>query len=95
MISELIAKLKSKEISAVQLTESYVKNIEEKDSKLNSFVTKTFDQACEDAKKVDELIASSSNLRELLQKDLYLEFHLHSKTFFQQKILKQLPRQIF
>ncbi len=85
MISELIAKLKSKEISAVQLTESYVKNIEEKDSKLNSFVTKTFDQACEDAKKVDELIASSSNLRELFTERPLLGIPFALKDIFSTK----------
>ncbi len=65
MISDLIEKLKSKEITASELIEKYISNIEAKDGEINSFITKTFDSARAEAKNVDELIASSSDLEKL------------------------------
>jgi len=48
---ELSAKIKSKEVSSLELTELYISRIEKLDDKVNSVVVRTFDQAIEDAKK--------------------------------------------
>ena len=48
----IIKKINSKELSSVELTESYIKNIESA-KKLNTFVTTTFNQALESAKRFD------------------------------------------
>ena len=54
---ETVSALKNKEFSAVELTNSYIKNIEA-NRKLNAFVTDSFDLAIEMAKKSDEKIAA-------------------------------------
>ena len=51
---ELINKIKSKEISAVDATSAYVERIQ-KSKKLNAFVTETLESALEQAKKADEI----------------------------------------
>lgn len=50
--------LKNKEFSSTELTKSYIKNIEE-NSRLNAFITTTFDLALDGAKKADENIAKN------------------------------------
>ena len=47
-LEEIINKIKTKEISSVELTKSFIKNIE-KAKKLNAFVTTTFEQALDNA----------------------------------------------
>ena len=51
-LKEIIENIKSKKISSLDLTQAYIRNIE-RAKKLNSFVTTTFDQALENAKKFD------------------------------------------
>ncbi len=51
---ELVNKIKSKEISAVDATSAYVERIQ-KSKKLNAFVTETLESALEQAKKADEI----------------------------------------
>ena len=51
-LSEILESIKSKKISSLELTQAYIKNIENA-KKLNAFVTTTFDQALENAKKFD------------------------------------------
>ena len=51
---ELVNKIKSKEISAVDATNAYVERIQ-KSKKLNAFVTETLESALELAKKADEI----------------------------------------
>ena len=48
-LSEILESIKSKKISSLELTQAYIKNIENA-KKLNAFVTTTFDQALENAK---------------------------------------------
>ena len=50
-LSEILESIKSKKISSLELTQAYIKNIENA-KKLNAFVTTTFDQALENAKTV-------------------------------------------
>ena len=52
-LKEIIENIKSKKISSLELTRSYIKNIEGA-KKLNTFVTTTFDQALEKAKQFDQ-----------------------------------------
>ncbi len=51
-LNEIIKKVKTKEISSLDLTKAYIKNIESA-KKLNTFVTTTFDQALDKAKQFD------------------------------------------
>ena len=55
-IGQTVAGLKSKKFSAVDVTKSYIGNIE-KNRRLNAFITETSDLALEQAKKSDENIA--------------------------------------
>ena len=50
-LSEILESIKSKKISSLELTQAYIKNIENA-KKLNAFVTTTFDQALENAKNL-------------------------------------------
>ena len=52
-LSEILENIKSKKISSLELTQAYIKNIENA-KKLNAFVTTTFDQALENEKKFDK-----------------------------------------
>jgi aspartyl-tRNA(Asn)/glutamyl-tRNA(Gln) amidotransferase subunit A len=65
MIAEIIAKLKSKEVTSLQLVERCISNIEEHDKDINAFITRTFHSAKAEAKKIDEMIAASSDLEKL------------------------------
>mgnify|MGYP003341720116 FL=1 len=51
-LKDIVDQVKSKKISSVELTQSYIKNIE-KGKKLNAFVTTTFEQALTSAKQFD------------------------------------------
>ena len=52
-LDEIIKKIKAKEISSVELTKLFIKNIENA-KKLNTFVTTAFEQALDNAKKFDD-----------------------------------------
>lgn len=56
-------KLINKEVSSVELTQAFIKNIED-NKRLNAFITTTFDKALEQAKKSDENIAKN-NIKKL------------------------------
>ncbi len=62
MIRELHEKLISGEITAVQLTEEYFANIAQKDEEVFAYLTLTKKSALEQAKKVDEKIASGEKI---------------------------------
>ncbi len=51
-LTELVSLIKRKEIKSEELTQLFIQNIE-KDKKLNSFITKTFDLALKAAKEFD------------------------------------------
>ena len=53
-IAQAHEKLKNKEITAVELTQAYLDNIEKTDEKLHSYITITKDLALKQAKKIDE-----------------------------------------
>tara|TARA_B100001559_G_scaffold286144_1_gene262400 strand:+ start:102 stop:1559 length:1458 start_codon:yes stop_codon:yes gene_type:complete len=51
-LSSILENIKTRKISSLELTQEYIKNIENA-KKLNTFVTTTFDQALDNAKKFD------------------------------------------
>ena len=55
-IKTLSEKLRKKEISSVELTEEYLKNIDHKDEKIHAYLTVTKEKALLAAEKADELI---------------------------------------
>jgi aspartyl-tRNA(Asn)/glutamyl-tRNA(Gln) amidotransferase subunit A len=58
-ISTVQEKLKNKEISAVELTQAYLDNIEKFDDKINAYITVTSGEAIAQAEKTDSLIADN------------------------------------
>ncbi len=60
-ISEAQKKLRKKEISSIELTNAYLDRIEKYDSKINSFVTVTREEALENAKEADKKLAKNDN----------------------------------
>jgi aspartyl-tRNA(Asn)/glutamyl-tRNA(Gln) amidotransferase subunit A len=62
---ELHQKLRNKEISAVELTESVYKRIDAVEDKVQSFITLTRDEAMAQARKVDEKIARGETIAPL------------------------------
>ena len=53
-VHELMDKLEKKELTSTQITESYLKRIEEKEKDVQAFVTITADGALKQAKEIDE-----------------------------------------
>lgn len=74
-IAEAHKKLKTKEISSVELTQACIDQVEKVDKKLNAVVHKNFERALEEAKKVDSAGDFSSPLTGIpyLTKDVYNE----------------------
>lgn len=62
MIRELHEKLIKGEITSVELTEKYLKNIEEKNEEINAFLTITKDEALREARVVDEKIKNGEEI---------------------------------
>lgn len=62
-IKQTLKGLNNKDFSATELTQAYIKNIEN-NRHLNCFITETFDVALTQAKKADENIAKNQ-MREL------------------------------
>jgi len=62
MIQELHQKLKDKKISAVELTQKYLKNIEKLDTQVRAFLTKTADLALDQARLVDKKISNNEEI---------------------------------
>lgn len=60
-IKELREKLKNKEVTSVELTETFFKRIEEVEDKVEAFMLVTKDEAMEQAKAADERIAAGED----------------------------------
>jgi len=60
--TELVAKLKAREVSSVELTEHYISRIEKHDGEINAMVVRTFDDAREKARIADDAIAAGKDL---------------------------------
>ena len=61
-IKQLHEMLASKEISAVELAEKYIKAVETENPSLNAYVKTTFDEALKSAQIVDEKIAKGEEI---------------------------------
>jgi len=59
---QLAARIQSKEISSVELTQHYIDRIERYDGDINAVIVRTFEQALEDAKGADSSLAVGKNL---------------------------------
>ena len=57
-VHELIEKLKNKELTSTEITQSYVDKIKEKEPEVQAFVTTLEDEALKQAKEIDEKRAS-------------------------------------
>jgi len=89
-ITEALAKLRSKEITAVQLTQAYLDQIEKLDSTLKVYLTVTKERALADAEAADRAIANGDD-RPLLGIPLAIKDVLSTKdieTTCGSKILK-------
>ncbi len=64
-IEELQKMLKQKQVSSQELTQAYIKQIEEKDKKIGAYISYNFDKALDKAKQADEKIAKGENLSSL------------------------------
>ncbi|MGJ3501001.1 Glutamyl-tRNA(Gln) amidotransferase subunit A [Piscirickettsia salmonis] len=64
-LAEHIQALKSKTISSLELTQSYIDQIKATDQTLNNFITLTEDHALQAAKQADEKLAKDSDLSPL------------------------------
>ncbi|OAJ35601.1 Asp-tRNA(Asn)/Glu-tRNA(Gln) amidotransferase subunit GatA [Piscirickettsia salmonis] len=64
-LAEHIQALKSKTISSLELTQSYIDQIKATDQTLNNFITLTEDHALQAAKQADEKLAKGSDLSPL------------------------------
>ena len=60
--TELVNKIKSKEISSKELTQLYIDRIKKYDDDVNAVVIRMFDKAIEDAKKADEALSNGIDL---------------------------------
>ena len=59
---ELAQKIRDKEISSVELTQTYIDRIEKHDGEINAVVVRTFDDAMKQAKLADEAIEKGEKL---------------------------------
>ena len=59
--TELVNKIKSKEISSKELTQLYIDRIEKYDDDINAVVIRMFDKAIEDAEKADEALSQGKD----------------------------------
>ena len=59
--AELSKAVQGKGLSAAEVLEAYRASVEEKDTELNAYITKTYDRACTQAKRVDERIAAGES----------------------------------
>ena len=74
-IKEALQKLKSRELSATELTRAYLNRIEKYGKELNCYITTTPERALDDAKKSDERYANGTALKldgmPIAMKDLF------------------------
>ena len=60
-IHETLRKLRAREVSPVEVTEAYIKKIEENNSKYNAYVTTSFDKALDGAKESEKRYINGTN----------------------------------
>ena len=60
--TDLLAALKNKELSSLELTDHYIERIEKFDGEINAVVVRDFEKAREAAKAADEKLASNTEV---------------------------------
>ncbi len=60
-IHETLRKLRAREVSPIEVTEAYIKKIEENNSKYNAYVTTSFDKALDGAKESEKRYINGTN----------------------------------
>lgn len=60
-VRELAAKIRSRELSSVEVVEAYIARIEQVNPVLNALIAERFDEARADARRADERIASAAD----------------------------------
>lgn len=60
-IHETLRKLRAREVSPIEVTEAYIKKIEENNSKYNAYVTTSFDKAIDGAKESEKRYINGTN----------------------------------
>ena len=61
-VYNLREKIKNKEVSAKEVSECFIKRIEDTLDKTNAYITKTFDTAIKEAEKIDEKISKGEDI---------------------------------
>lgn len=64
-VTELNKKLQSKELGFLETINAYIERIEKRDIKINSYISKTFESACEKAKELEKRLYSNEKLSNL------------------------------
>ncbi len=64
-IHELHEKLKNKDLSAKEIASMYIKRIEEQDGIIGAYLEKNFENALNDAQKVDERISKGEEIKDV------------------------------
>lgn len=74
-IAQLRAALDEKKVSSIEVLDYFKQRVETIDPKINSFITKTYDEALQDAKHADDMIAKGAQSAltgiPIAHKDLY------------------------
>lgn len=78
---EIRNKIEKKEISCKEVVEAYFKKIEEKDERLNTFISLDKDNALKDAEKIDEKIKNKEKLGLLAGNIVSLKDNIVTKGF--------------
>ena len=68
-ISKASELIRNKKLSPVDLLEDHIKRVEAKDEHLNSFITRTFDKAMNQARICEQEITA------VIGRDLFMAFH--------------------
>ena len=78
-VHELIEKLKNKELTSTEITQSYVDKIKEKEPEVQAFVTTLEDEALKQAKEIDEKRASEEIKNDLAGRPIGIKDNMCTK----------------
>ena len=76
----LAGMIKNKSVSCLEVTQAFIKRIEETNDTLNSFLTKTFDSALQKAALLDKKLAAGEDI-DVYKRQVYI-LHSSGISFF-------------